>query len=558
MRTKVDIEFGLYDASAAADATFKIDPLKYEDFSRPDKLAAIEGELPQRYGTLEYDYFLLDGSYMLPYKISDDESIGIWSKALSGEGEEFAFPPLLRVVFTTPHSSDGITFRFDESSHNYCTRLYIKWFDASNRVMAVGWFYPDAEVFWCKKKVENYKKIEVRFYETSKPYRRLKLYGVGFGGTLGFGAEDIVSALILEEIDPTGAELPINTLDFELYSDSFKLLDREGKFSLLQQGQRVRVKGDIDGVSLNLGTFYLEEPSAPSDTLTHFACVDAVGMLDRMPFRGAYFEDEPLASALSSVLKGSGIKFALAPALSSKKVSGVLYPCSKREALQQIAFASGAVADCSRSELINVGVLADTPLALGKDFMADDHSIKQLKSVSEVRVTAHGYSKATEKIVFTGHLPVGTHTVSWQEPASDIRLEGAQGVLKESWAFGARISLAQEVYISIKGRPIELKTAIASASVDVGELDVPTTQEVASATLVGSSAAADVAARLLAYSRERFSDEGTIFLSKDLAPGKKIDLESQDGKIISGHIESLETDLTGGFLSKLKMSGGIK
>lgn len=364
MRTSIAIDFLMHDVSAGIDATYSTDFT--ESISRPEQLSHIESDF-KKYGTLETDYFRLDGSFELIGDIPEDEHVAYWSNILSDKNGNFTtLRPRLTIDFKNTHSSDGITLRFNERTGDYCRALKIWWYDRSGATIANEFFYPNSPMYWCRRKIEDYKKIVIQFYKTSKPYRRIKLYGIGFGGTIGFNEEEIVSASMIEEIDPVAGELSINTLDFEVYSSDFKMLDESSAFHLLQRGQKVRTTGYVDDELLNLGTFYLDKPSAEAETLIKFACVDAIGRLGEQPFRGAFYQKKAISGVLDEIFAESGIGFAIDPDLTTKEVSGLIEPCTKRDALQQVAFAIGAVVTTARSEEVKITSLKNIAINLDK------------------------------------------------------------------------------------------------------------------------------------------------------------------------------------------------
>ena len=68
---------------------------------------------------------------------------------------------------------------------------------------------------------------------------------------------------VLEEANPISSEVSVNTLTLSFHTEqgTFDLLDLTGAYVLFQQRQRADVTGWIDGMEMNMGTFYLDKPT---------------------------------------------------------------------------------------------------------------------------------------------------------------------------------------------------------------------------------------------------------------------------------------------------------
>ena len=80
------------------------------------------------------------------------------------------------------------------------------------------------------------------------------------------------------------------------------------------------------------------------------------------------------------------------------------------------------------------------------------------------------------------------------------------------------------------------------------------TKPIKDATLIDPARASAVARRLLSYYQMRYTDEGQL-LPGDEKIGQVIELQSIGGKSLTGPIQRLTVDLTGGYLIKATMRG---
>lgn len=56
------------------------------------------------------------------------------------------------------------------------------------------------------------------------------------------------------------------TFSFHSEKGEFDLLDLTGAYVLFQQRQEIKVLGEMDGIKMNMGTFYLDEPKSDTDS----------------------------------------------------------------------------------------------------------------------------------------------------------------------------------------------------------------------------------------------------------------------------------------------------
>ena len=206
-------------------------------------------------------------------------------------------------------------------------------------------FTPDAVDYYCACKVENYCRIQLAFLETNRPGRYLKLAGIDYGVYLHFSGDEIIKARVLEECDPLSAEISINTLNITLFNQEgrFSILNPDGYFDVLQHRQKLTVWEDVrrsahdtSTTSYCMGTFYLDDWSNEDDTLADFTAIDTIGLLDGSPFDGGVY-DTHVASLAAEIL--SGYPYTLDSVLGEERIQGYIPAGTRREALQQLAFA---------------------------------------------------------------------------------------------------------------------------------------------------------------------------------------------------------------------------
>ena len=562
MRTSTRVEFGLYDVTARGDSTPASSAAQpFCDLSADLRIETDRRPVLLKYGTLERCQFLMDGSFTLFPDAPEGQFWGLWSRQQSGPDGRFADPPVLEVAFSQPHSSAGLTLHFYAPTGDWASEVNIQWLGAGGELLAAAVFAPNAVDYYCARKVENYRALRLTFTATNRPERYLKVTGLDYGLAMTFAGEDVVQAHVLEEADLLSDEIRVNTLDLTLYNDAgqFSILNPKGVFSVLQHKQKFTVWEDVrtdsratDKVSHNMGTFYLSEWRNESDTLAEFAATDAVGLLDSAPHQGGVY-DTTAGELTADILMG--YEYELAPELADLPVRGWLPAGTRRTALQQLAFAVGAVVDCSRTDKVKLYPAPERPSALityRRKFQGSGIKLRPL--ITGVTVTAHRYvpGPAGEQL-FRDELPAGEHEIAFSEPT--LVEECAGGELLAWGNNWARVRVTAAGQVTLTGRKYgDATTLYRLTAADVPPNAEPNVLSIEGATLVGPELAEGVARRVLDYYARRY-EQTFEMLAGDEVLADMLIVESFGGEKVRGALERMEFDLTGGFRAAVTVVG---
>lgn len=563
MRTNTRVEFGLYDVTARGDSAPSCTTAKpFCNLGRDLLLESVPSQ--NKYGTLESEQWLMDGSFSFFPEVPEQYFWGLWSTTQSDKNGVFADPPVLDITFTQDHSSSGLTLHFYIPTDDWASRIKIQWFSQDGGLISTALFYPDAVDYYCAKKVENYRRIRIHFLETNRPGRYLKLAGIDYGVYLHFSGHEIVEANVLEECDPLSSEISINTLNVSLYNKEgrFSILNPEGYFDVLQHKQKFTVWEDVKqdarstgSVSYCMGTFYLSDWSNSGDTLADFSAVDAIGLLDGAPFDGGIY-DTTAAELAEAIL--TGYSYTLDGSLAAERVQGYIAAGTRRGALQQLAFAIGAVVDCSRGELIRIAPAPSKASGMiTYDRKLQDGSKVTLNPlITAVAVTAHRYlpGEATEEL-YRDTLDPGIYRVTFNAPAvvDSLTVTGAE--LTESGVNLCTLTVAKAGEVCVTGRKYTDSTVVlrrTAANLPPNAQDNELT--VTDATLVGPSRAEAVAVRVLEHYAQRY-EQNFSMVAGDEKLADRLIIQSFGGEMVRGVLTKLEFDLTGGFLADAKVIG---
>lgn len=389
-------------------------------------------------------------------------------------------------------------------------------------------------------------------------------FNVHYTGVKTKGTFNPIKAHVLEECDPLSAEVSINTLNLTLFNQEgrFSILNPEGYFDVLQHRQKLTVWEDVrrsahdtSTTSYCMGTFYLDDWSNEDDTLADFTAIDTIGLLDGSPFDGGVY-DTHVASLAAEIL--SGYPYTLDSVLGEERIQGYIPAGTRREALQQLAFAIGAVVDCSRGEIIRIVPAPQRASGLiGTDRRLQDGSkVTLLALVTAVSVTAHRYipGEASEEL-YKDTLEPGTYRVTFDAPAvaDSLAVRGAE--LSERGVNHCTLTVSKAAEVCVTGRKysdsatvLRREASNLPSNAQGNEVSVP------DATLVSPDRAAAVAARVLDYYAQRY-EQTFRMVAGDEKLADRLIVESFGGEMVRGVVTKLEFDLTGGFLADAKIVG---
>lgn len=561
MKTKASIMFGFVDVTAKEDSSLTVsDKQEFVDLAdlKEDELEEV------KYGTCEKNQFALDGTFeLMPDSL---DNMGWWSNQMSNEDGNFTTPLTMEINFTKPHSSLGISLIFSKAG-DYCSKLNTKFYDISGNLICDVDFYPDRYDYVCNKVVEDYAKIVITFYSTNNPYRYLKLYRILYGANVLFEGDNLMSANILEEVDLLSSEVSINTLDFTVYSadDKFNIINPEGFYKLLQQRQKLHVTEAIikEEKVKDMGTFYLDTWKNEKDKTMKFGAIDLIGVIDKTDFNGGMYKDVTFASLLGEIFTSAGLEsdeYEIQEDLKQITLTGHIPICSHREALQQIIFAVGAVADCSRSDKIKIYTVEDLEennIIEKANIFQGTREIEQNELVTGVQIVSHTYIEGEElQELAKQELDIGDNKILFSEPVHNLTCTG--GTIVESNCNYAIINCTQTSEVTING--YKYKDNLQTYLVEVENLNSSQKQntlKIENAYLINKSNAKTVAKRVLDYYQKTYKTSFD-FLLKDETVSQDVEAQTDFEQKLVGHITKLDIDLTGGFLASTELNARVK
>ena len=346
------------------------------------------------YITLEHNRWLLDGSF----ENLADNTVAFWSAELSGEGGKFTTPPSIEIAFDERYSSVGLTLVFDRATGEYCTGVNIQWYQGDTLLSSAD-FTPNAVTYFCENQVVGYDKIVITITETMLPGRRARIDQISFGTLRQFDMTELRQVQIVNEMDVSSIELPVSNM-------SWSIDTRDTVAFMFQLKQPVECWND-DSL---IGVYYIDSHKRNGVGRYSISCNDALGVLDESPFAGGIYTDKSAQALLLEIVDGD---FDLLFEVEDTAVTGAILASTKREAMQQVLFATGWCVSTDGQAEIRVFDLPEEPADLGKGRTFTGVQVETSAIVTAVTVLSHTYTQDSNGSVEIGGVKYADTTAEY-------------------------------------------------------------------------------------------------------------------------------------------------
>lgn len=543
--------FNFIDVTALSDSHAASTSVK--DFANT---ALLQEDIEQTvYGTMELNQFVLDGSREI-FPRAAPEDVPFWSDEKSDESGCYTKNPTLEISFTETHGSVGLTLHFAE---DIPAEILITWYTLYGTKLMAAVFYPDSMDYFCKLQVQNYGKIVIEFVRSGLPYRYARLDYIEYGRLWQLGRDNIKSASVYEEIDPTSSILSINTASIEIVdtANEFDLSNEAGLWKSLQKEQETTFYEYVDGKKVNCGAFYLDTWDSQS-SLVKLSLIDLVGVMDKTNFYdGRVYNKVPAGSIIDAIMASCGMSdYSTEEEIRNTELSGWLGIQSHRAALQQVVFACGAVVDCSRGSSVKIyhpDRYVSRTIGLDRRFQGMKMTLDDY--ISTVAVSYSNYAPSEEvKEISKSVLPAGQTRIEFGGPYLPESITASSGTVTEAAVNYCIIEMEEETECVLSGRAYEVTENACTASVKTIEAgENAKVQEYTGCTLMDAQRARESAERLLDYLQLRQEVE-LRYINDGEAVGQWCEIMTKNGGHTTG-ILNQTLDLTGGNIATAKCRG---
>ncbi|MCM1219697.1 MAG: hypothetical protein NC321_16110 [Clostridium sp.] len=573
MKTFFYVEYGLYDVTALADAVEST-----EDNAAFADLRKIKDNIESpSYGTLEHNFFVLDGSKEEFPDDPDDlvyfSKDFVWTNNnywyggselyagddLAGPIEEIYDMQKILIQFSKNHSSYGLTLHF---LSEYPLEIEITWRDLSGLRLSTKKFYPDSLVYFCRNQIVDYGSIEIVFRRTL-PYHNAKLQYIEYGTTVVWGGDIVKSARLVNETDPISDKIAtdILTFDFVDKNNDFNIGNLDGFYKSFQRKQKLVPYEIVNGEIIPLGTFFLDNYSTTKN-ITAMSAIDYKGMLLNTDFKdGKIYNGEKAGSIIDEIMRAASIsEYEIDRETYDTPVYGTLGIQSCQKALREVLFACGSIINTSRRTGIDI-YKSDRKISVkierSKKFST---TLKSSDYISDVNVFYKTWTLDKEVTEITKDIyGEGIHTIQFSTPAENVQASAGLILKRMPYYIVLKLDRAGEGEVAISGQKYISTEMTALSRIEIIKAGEFRGTKNFTGTLLNYQSAKRAADNILDYYQLQ-----QIIQTKHLSYKEKAGDWAEVENVLPEHanfvtaIESLTTDLTGGFISTAKYRGYYK
>lgn len=519
----MSLEVKYIDVPEGAQENAQFQAQTGQPFSVAQELSA--GVQNISWATLESGGWPLDGTRkLIP---NNPQEMGWWSAERSGEDSTFSQPPVLEILFSEVYTATGITFTFWPGMRHWCSHMRVNWYNGQMLLEQVE-VCPDGPVWVLQQTVTGFDRITITILATNVPNQFAKLQKIQIGQVVVFGREELVKVNLVNEVDPSLCQLRVGTM-------CVQIRDRAGRDLAPQKNQKMELIKDGNLLAVQ----YIDTASREEKQFYTFSCQSVIGRLED-DFLGGVYTAEPVQSLLQNVL--GAYSFELDEALQNETITGYLPVLSRRQALQQIAFAIGAAVYVESDGVISLRQLPESvDAAFTGSQIFPGAKVSTAPVVASVQVYSHSYAPAQEtQTLLREHINAVNQLYVFSQPYHSYTISG--GTLVDSGVNWVRITANGEVTLS--ARKYDHTTAVytkqnpAATAAEKGNVVT-----VSDATLVHSKNVENVLERLFTAKQMVSTLTQDVVVSGHRA-GQKVISVNPWGTSTEGVITAMDSQLT--------------
>ena len=552
MNTEFFVEYQLFDVTALEDARETSDSnMDFADLS----LMKHRTDIPN-YGTLEHNFFILDGRCdEFP---DTPNNLAYFSSGQAKEDGTFDVEQSIRIEFSENHASTGITLQFLEI---YPLEIEVTWYNLEGNQLSKKTFYPDRLRYYCDNPVSQYGRIEIVFVKTL-PYHNVKLQKVEYGIYLQWGNDSVKSAKLVSQSDVIGDKLKTDTLDFSFIDESgmFNASNYGGFFKTFERKQRMSPYEIVNGVYVPLGTFFMDNVSAEND-ICSINAIDFKGMLAYVDFRdGRVYNGIKAGDLIDEIMAVAKIEdYTVDSETANVLLYGTLKIQTCLQALREILFACGS--SMNTSMRTDIEIKKNTTQSVRGTITKSQKFSTQLqtdKYVSDITVKYATWKlDEKESEITKGVYDVGTHIIQLSSPAENMSASAGQIIKQMPYYIILEVETKGEVVIT--GIKYVSEALAATASIEHIKAGEIRSAKTFSGTMLDYESAKQAAESILRYYQMQQVVQTKHIAGTERA-GDLVKIEnSKDGySAIIGVVESMSINLTGGYINNAKFRGYLE
>lgn len=419
------IEVHYIDLPSADQETPKVTGRSYHTLSQPELLLEQRQEL--LLATPELRGWPLDGTRKL---LDDETRVPFWSGVTSGRASGYLGAGTLRKLtldsnstaldaltrlelnFSEPRSISNLTFVFAPGEGHWCSKMKVAlslrgdiFWEQIVRPTGPRW------VLNCTS--ESFDHLEIWLMETDQPGCYGKLNQLFLGQVLVFSREELKKVELINEADPSLDELTVDTMTVEVR-------DTQKRNLAPRKDQRIELYRD----GKLLASHIIESCSRQEENHYTFTCRSIIGQLEDT-FLGGMYDRVPLKTLLDQILQE--IPYEVDEAFADATITGYLPVCTRRQALQQVAFTVGGLVSTWGIQGLRLRTISeDTTGSFRSDAVFRGGTVETISGVSRIEVVAHQYTPVSERqtLIAGENLNGREILLTFQEPHHSYEITG--------------------------------------------------------------------------------------------------------------------------------------
>lgn len=497
----------------------------------------------------------LDGSRKLLGRgektpVWSDTMGGVWSgclgvgalqfMSLGSENTDLLYPTTVTVEINEVCTVPMITLVFAPEEGHWCSKVAINLY-REETVVLERMEYPDAPYWTVPVAGVEFDQVEILLIATDTPGRMCKLSRLYLGQVLAFSHGELESVRLVNEADPTLDALTVDTMTVELRD-----LQKRG----LSPRENQRMELYRDGKLL--ASHRIESCTRQEKHRYTFRCRSLVGQLEDT-FYGGMYDGVSLETVLAQILQG--IEYQIDTPLRNTEITGYLPVCTRREALQQVAFAVGAMVSTQGVRGIRLCCVpgyVSSHLLPGSVFQGGE--VETAPGVSCVEVVAHQYAPLQEREILmeNEYMDGDDISVFFDAPHHSYEIQGGRVV-----GYGVNyVRLRASGNVTLTACPYRHTTVRHSRNFSPTEgVSRDQVRKVEEATLIHSGNVRELLDRLGEIYALQQTLTQTVVVDGQIA-GEQVAMSDPFGDVLKGYITAMESELTpGGQTARITLLG---
>lgn len=283
--TFIELSYEITDPQLAVAASTSA--TNEESFSEAESITAATEKNPERYSTLEYNEWGLDGTFN--YFDETPEDVGYTTSVLSGSDAKYTSVPTITIRFAELRTAliPGLTITWGEGVGEWAVSFQATVYNGNTQIARLAVTDNKNVVSKLLMDLQNFDKIVIEVFEWCLPYRRCRVTEVFLGVRETYTKAELLGYTHSESVDLLSAVLPKNEITFSLDNSTGRwnpnnptgvekyLLERQRfvvKYGMTVNGRVEKIRG---------GTFWLSEWNTPANGIeASFTARDALTLMN--------------------------------------------------------------------------------------------------------------------------------------------------------------------------------------------------------------------------------------------------------------------------------------